>query len=126
MKSRHEICIHRIIMALYSIVAMPNVMDIGPYHIAIYSSIKKNHSIFSFKLMQGNREIATYNMNKKEWQSIKDKQDLDKVISEIENWLELPVVKRQLKRRMYDALYCRPIKVMHMPISKKELKGWYT
>jgi hypothetical protein len=71
--------------------------------------------------MQSNSEIATYNMNTQEWQAVNDKIALKKVKSDIEYWLTFEIVQNQLKRRMYDALYCREIKPIKIPIEKKEL-----
>lgn len=109
---------------MFITVAMPNIGSIGPYHLIIYSSSAKNHSIFSFKLMQGSKEKATFNLNTGEWQAIRDIKALKEVQNDIDSWLKLEAVQSALAQQCDNALNFRPVSAIDIPIERKELRKY--
>jgi hypothetical protein len=107
---------------MFTVLAMPKIASVGPYHLVIYSSRGKKHGIYSFKLMQDITEIATYNLSTGNWQAIKNKKALDEVSGDIDYWLQLDEVQDALIQQCNNALEFKPIQPISIPIEKKALK----
>lgn len=109
---------------MFVTLAMPKIVSIGSYHLSIYSRKGKTHSIFSFKLMQGNLEKATFNLNTGEWQAIKDMKALTEVKTDIEFWLQVDGVRTALIQQCENALAFKTVSPISIPLERKALKKY--